>query len=716
MSSFRLTVKLMVLVGLVVVVMGAMVFVLIDRIFDSLTPSIRHDLEWKARHAVYELSLRSELGVAANDRATVAAAAAELMSDPDVVTIHVVNEHGTVFDYGEAAGRFDDKLDSPHSLVEVGDLLIASGPVEIESLAIGRVTLAVSKKRLEAGIQLRSNVLAAAVIGGALALLLALAFVQYDIGPLIRLTADAFVKLERTTHAALESARIKSEFLANMSHEIRTPMNGIMGVTRLALGMSMDAKLRRYLEVIDTSARGLLTILNDILDFSKMEAGKYEIRPREFAPRDLISEALALFSQRAHEKGLALSSQVSDDIPEDLVGDPDRIRQILVNLIGNAVKFTDVGEVRVLAKLGGNRERQLFHVEVHDTGCGIAPEAQVELFQAFTQVDGSHARKHGGTGLGLAIAKRLAQLMGGDIWLKSAVGHGSTFGFQVEVLRAKTRASGSAPNQDLDARRAPRTGRPLLVVDDNEINRFVAVEHLNKMGYRVVTVASGEEAVQAVTSGQYAAVLMDCQMPGMDGYSAAREIRRREEGTEAHIPIIAVTAHALDGEREHVLEAGMDDYIAKPVTPVLLERTLERWIGRPGTIPAPAISAPPVQQPRLDRTSDLDPNVECSPKLIELFVRHAPGQLNELRGRVAARDSEAAREHAHKLKGGLYAVGAAALAEIVEQQRTSIAAGEWLQVDQQLNDIERRFAKILAVLQQTGPANETVPSKLSKEG
>ncbi|HKP57555.1 MAG TPA: ATP-binding protein [Polyangiales bacterium] len=710
MSTFRLTVRLMVLVVLVVAVMGTLVFLLVDRIFDTLTPSIRHDLEWKARHAVYELSSRSELGVAANDQASVAAAAAELMRDPDVVIIHVVSERGTVFDYGRAAGRFNDELGAPHSLVEVGDLLIASGPVEIESLAIGRVTLAVSKRRLEAGMQLRKNVLAAAGLGGALALLLALAFVQYDIGPLIRLTADAFRKLERTTHAALESARIKSEFLANMSHEIRTPMNGIMGVTRLALGMPMEPKLRRYVEVIDTSARGLLTILNDILDFSKMEAGKYEIRPREFAPRSLIGESLALFAQKAQEKGLALSHQVADEIPQDLVADPDRIKQILVNLIGNAVKFTDVGEVRVEAKLSGSRERQFFEVEVIDTGCGIAPEAQAELFQAFTQVDGSHARRHGGTGLGLAIARRLAQLMAGDIWLKSELGKGSQFGFKVEVLRAKPRGASSVPSgydPSTDPRRAPRTGRPLLVVDDNEINRFVAVEHLSKMGYRVVTVASGEEAVDAVSSGQYAAVLMDCQMPGMDGYTAAREIRRLEEGTETHIPIIAVTAHALDGERAHVLEAGMDDYIPKPVTPVILERTLERWIGRPMTIPAPPMATPAPLQPPSIRSPDLDPNVECSPKLIELFVRLAPGQLTELRGRVAARDSEAAREHAHKLKGGLYAVGAPQLASALEDQRTAIAAGEWAQVEQKLGEIEHRFAKIMQVLQNTGPANRS---------
>jgi signal transduction histidine kinase/CheY-like chemotaxis protein len=707
MSSFRLTVKLMVMVGLVVTVMGAMVFVLVDQIFDTLTPSMRHDLEWKALHGVYELSGRVELGVAANDPGSIAAAASELASDPDVVAIRVMNEKGPLYDYGKAPKGWSDGLVSS-KVVERGELLIATDKVDIEDLSIGRVALAVSKRRLEAGIELRRSVLLAAALGGGLALLLALGFVQYDIGPLIRLTAEAFRKLERTTQAALESARIKSEFLANMSHEIRTPMNGIMGVTRLALGMAMDAKLRRYLEVIDTSSRGLLTIINDVLDFSKMESGKYEIRPREFSPRELVAESIAIFAQRAQERGLVVDHHVAPEVPQEVVGDPDRIKQILVNLVGNAVKFTEVGEVVVEAKLTGTRDRLLLQFDVRDTGCGIREEARAGLFHAFTQVDGSAARQHGGTGLGLAIAKRLAQLMGGDVWLKSEVGHGSEFSFSVEILRTKMRGTTSLPpSQSARGSAAPaqRTNRPLLVVDDNEINRFVAVEHLTRMGYRAVTVTGGEDAVNAVFSGQYAAVLMDCQMPGMDGYSATREIRRREHGSTRHIPIIAVTAHALDGEKAHVIAAGMDDYIAKPFTPALLERTLARWIGRPNT-PTP-YQPPSAAPPARIVSPDLDPNLECSPKLIDLFLRLAPSQLEELRGRVAARDIESARAHAHKLKGGLYAVGAHELASAIEEQRAQMAAGDWDRVDAKLVEIERRFVNVMQALQTQAPANET---------
>jgi CheY-like chemotaxis protein len=433
-----------------------------------------------------------------------------------------------------------------------------------------------------------------------------------------------------------------------------------------------------------------------------------------------------LFAQRATERGLSVDYQIAPDVPNELVGDPDRIKQILVNLVGNAVKFTEVVEVTVRMKLAGGAERMLLQFDVRDTGPGISEEAQAALFQAFTQVDGSTQRQHGGTGLGLAIAKRLAQLMGGEIWLKSELGHGSEFSFNVEVLRAKLR--GTSSNPDLDAaaleRRAQRTDRPLLVVDDNEINRFVAVEHLTRMGYRAVTVTGGEEAVNAVFSGQYAAVLMDCQMPGMDGYTATREIRRREQGSTQHIPIIAVTAHALDGEKAHVLAAGMDDYIAKPFTPAILERALVRWIGKPKSSSAPgampaaktanmttaAAVAAGTQTTAREATPDLDPNVECSPKLLELFVRLAPTQLEELRGKVAARDVEAARAQAHKLKGGLYAVGAPRLANVVEEQRSVIARGEWEVVEANLEDISRRFAIVMKTLSEELPANQTHPA------
>jgi signal transduction histidine kinase/CheY-like chemotaxis protein len=709
LSTFRLTVKLMIMLGLIVTGIGALVFVLVGRIFDTLTPSIQYDLEWKARHGVVELAHSADLGVAASDQEAVAREASEWMRDPDVVAIHVTNGGNVVFDHGRVPFRWDSLHVPEGKVIERAGLLVATGPVEIEGLAVGRISLAISRKRLQAGLQLRNDVLRVAAIGGAFALLVALAFVQYDINPLIRLTAEAFRKLERTTHAALESARIKSAFLANMSHEIRTPMNGIMGMTRLALGMHMDAKLRRYLEVIDASSRGLLTIINDVLDFSKLEAGKYVIRPREFVPREVVGESLEMVAERAREKGLALQQKIDVEVPAVLIGDPDRIKQILVNLLSNAVKFTDTGSVQLTMACEHDEPRTLLKTTVRDTGAGIARSEQSRLFQAFTQVDASYTRPHGGTGLGLAIAKHLSELMGGTITLHSELGQGSEFTFTVEVGLVQAHAARTNPGDDGDRgseRRPLRTNRPLLVVDDNEINRFVAAEHLQELGYLSHTVSNGQEAVEAVGTGRYAAVLMDCQMPVMDGYSAAREIRRREQSGGGHIPIIAVTAHALDGERSNVLDSGMDDYLAKPFTPSDLERTLVKWIGKPkreGASP----NAPPaaVPAPPMAAIGDLDPNVESNPRLCEMFVRLTPPDLESLRSSIEARDAEQARQKAHKLKGALFAVGASALAHVAEQQRTLIAAGDWTAVAELFADFERRFSAVLVVLAARVPAN-----------
>ena len=717
MSSFRLTVKLTVMVALIVLTLGAIVFVMVDRIFETLTPSIRYDLEWKARHGVIELCSTSELGVVADDRAAVAEAARELESDRDVVAIYVTGQRGPVYSYGRVpfhwgtvTGLADERV------IERAGLYVSSGPVSIEGLEVGRVSVAVSTQRLSAGQQLRDNILRAGGVGALLALILALAFVQLDIAPLIRLTAQAFAQLERTTAQALESARIKSEFLANMSHEIRTPMNGIMGVTKLALLLPLEPKLRRYLEIIDSSARGLLTIINDVLDFSKLEAGKYKIRPVDFDPRQLVSDSVALFSQRAQEKGLSLDAQVDDDVPATVHGDPDRIKQVLDNLVGNACKFTQYGEVTLHMSFERAAEDACYlALRVEDTGCGIAPEAQRSLFQAFTQVDGSYVRQHGGTGLGLAIARQLTALMGGEIGLQSEVGRGSVFSFKVRVsvptLALQDDMRGSLTSDVSQERRGPRTGRPILVVDDNEINRMVVVEHLGVQGFLTETAVNGAQALDAVFRKDYAAVLMDCQMPVMDGYAATRAIRQREQALgRRRVPIIAVTAHVLEGEREHVLAAGMDDHVPKPVTPSSLSGMLARWVGQPRTAateaPAAPVDPPLPAAPRVlteapaneNQQTDLPDELPCSPNILELFLRLAPEQLADLERAVYARDSGATRALAHKLKGALYTVGASKLADLIEALRADVAQGAWLLAEAKLNELTPRFTAMCASL------------------
>ena len=327
LSTFRLTVKLMIMLGLIVAGIGALVFVLVDRIFDTLTPSIQYDLEWKARHGVVELAHSADLGVAASDVDAVARAASEWVQDPDVVAIHVTNSSGVVFDHGRVPFAWDALRVPEGKVIDRAGLLVASGPVEIEGLAVGQISLAISPKRLQAGLQLRNDVLRVAAIGGALALLLALAFVQYDIGPLIQLTAEAFRKLERTTQAALESARVKSAFLANMSHEIRTPMNGVIGMTRAARSARSSTPSSGATSRDDRRQLGaaLLTVINDILDFSKIEAGKLDLDASTFDARAVLEDVERWHGRRkrAREGPGAATPRSTATSRRVLVGDPD---------------------------------------------------------------------------------------------------------------------------------------------------------------------------------------------------------------------------------------------------------------------------------------------------------------------------------------------------------------------------------------------------------
>jgi signal transduction histidine kinase/CheY-like chemotaxis protein/HPt (histidine-containing phosphotransfer) domain-containing protein len=684
---------------------------LVERIFTTITPAIRHDLEWKALHGVIELSNTAELGVIAGDREAIAQAAADLIHDADVVAIHVTGDQGSVFDYGAVSFNWDTYASTTGKVIEHGNVLLAVAPVEIEGLAVGRVHLAISKRRLLAGQELRATLLWTAGIGGLLALGLALGFVQLYIAPLLRVSAEAFRKLEKATVAAIDAARLRSEFLANMSHEIRTPMNGIMGVTKLALGLPLDSAHRRYWEMIDTSSRGMLTIVNDVLDFSKIEAGKYELHPRVFDLRAMVHESTELLAERAEAKGIALTDHIADDVPHQVLADPDRIKQVLINLVGNAVKFTSQGEVRLRVLRDPDVDGQTcLRFIVSDTGCGISPESRSLLFQAFTQVDGSYVRQHGGTGLGLAIAKRLTELMRGTIGVESELGRGSEFWFTVVVDAAIAPSARPRTGRAIERRRI-RTERPVLVVDDNEVNRFVAVEHLRQFGFTTEIATNGAEAVEAVKQKSYAAVLMDCQMPVMDGYTAAQRIRDWEAG-RGRVPIIAVTAHALVGEREHVIAAGMDDYIPKPVRPSSLERALARWTGDEGhSSPPPAVqSIAPSTPQAVEAATDaplheLDDDVEVSPRLAELFLRSGSEQLGELTHAIVTRDESNARALAHKLKGGLFAVGASSLAYAIETLRAEVADGDWSRADARMQHVQTRFARVLdAVREQAAKA------------
>ncbi len=512
--------------------------------------------------------------------------------------------------------------------------------------------------------------------------------------------------------AAEARQRAKEDFLAHMSHELRTPINGIVGNLELLLDTHLTEPQIRFLKAIEISANSLLELVDDILDFAKIDARKLEMEAVRFSLRECISETITMMSSRALAKGLELSCHVGSDVPDTVEGDGNRLRQVMMNLVSNGIKFTEHGEVVVRVEQESASEQEItLHVSVADTGIGIAPEQQARIFAPFEQADGSVTKKYGGTGLGLAISARLVETMGGRMWVQSRIREGSTFHFRIRLGLPAARS----PEPTVTATVEPRPQDPyridksshrlnILLVEDNPVNQLMATQVLQRMGHDVSVAGNGKEAVAACAREVFDLVFMDVGMPEMDGVAATLAIREREKRTGGHVPIVAMTAYAVKGDKERFLEAGMDDYISKPVRSRLLSETIERYVhgSRNDARQEPQESFPGEVFDRARLLDHLHGDEVLLREVVCMSIEECPRALDGVREAVKLGDPTAVERAAHRLKGMLLEMQADSAIRAALMLEKMGLNGDLTEAGQGLANLEREMARLSRALQEIG--------------
>lgn len=559
-------------------------------------------------------------------------------------------------------------------------------------------------------------------------------------------------ELRAAKEAAEAASKAKSEFLANMSHEIRTPMNGVLGTAELLLNSPLTDKQRHLASTVHRSGRTLLAIINDILDFSKIEAGKLDLECVGFDLTQLLDESLELFMEAARRKGLRLTQQIDERVPRYLQGDPIRLRQILMNLLSNAMKFTEAGGISLTADyVSGTPTHTQLRISVTDTGIGIPPAAKLRIFDAFAQADGSTTRRYGGTGLGLSIAKQLVGLMGGAITVESEPGRGSTFSFtaQFELQPLGVEAATGltsypqlpkpqftlehayGPSQPLPSSAGPESQHAghsparILVAEDSPVNREVAGGMLELLGYQAEMAENGRQAMELAARTHFDLVLMDCQMPEMDGLTATGEIRRHEAASgQQRLTIIALTANAMQGDREQCLAAGMDDYLTKPYTQVQLQAIVQKWLDkkRPDPTSTPIMGQEPLSnsdsaQPATDSTANspaatptMDPKAldgiralqrpnrpDVLASVLRKYLDNSRDSVEALQNAIRANNPAALQSVAHRLKSSSAQLGALAVAARCKELEAMGAQKNLIEADRILAELQSEYAAACAV-------------------